>query len=435
MRYIIAPLLLVSACGLKADKGSDLLNIEGESTVLAGIMGSGIDTVKYQVVGNCVDLGALVTQSGNQTGNGVKYRLLEINSQQSLRESLNFSAQASFKTFGGGGGGKVDFAKSLSTNKNTKYLLIHVEVSNQIERAKTYTFTDEVQKGIRSGQLTKENFVTSCGNEFVYGRKTGGEFFALFEYEFANSEEEMKFSAAIKYSAGAWKGNAELNNELSKFDMTARTSLRMYKLGGPAGNLPKIENLKDFAQNFDSLVSTGNSPVTLELLTKSYDGVSPFTLKPNPAVLGTQERMINEMAKVRDNAKDILGDIYYVKRRAKEFNIDPNIHKLSEWEKNAQDVISTVENAAKSCMDEPFSNCKIPNTSLPTFIMPDRKIVSVKDMKCAAARYYEFANNRISEQEFREYEAKNFAPKYVEPATPSLGVEGWAKCNLVAPYL
>lgn len=320
--YVIAPIFMVTACGMNSDKGADLLNLDGEDTSVGALIGSGINTVKYERVGNCVNVGELKTQSGNNTANTVEYRLLEINSQQSLREAIGFSAQASYKGLGAKGSAKgsakVDFSKSVNNNQNSKFLMVHVKVANQQEAASSYTYTEEVQNAIKAGNLQGNDFVKACGNEFVYGRKTGGEFYALFEYEFASSEEEMKFSAAIKFSAGAWKGSADLNEELSKFNMTARTQVRIFKAGGPAGNMPKIEKLKDFAEKFDGLVSAvGSSPITLELLTKSYDGVAPLALKPNPAVLRNQELTLNEMIQVTDAAKDILNNVRYIKLRAK----------------------------------------------------------------------------------------------------------------------
>jgi hypothetical protein len=367
-------LAVIAAAGLvgcgASSPASKVWNVPGEDSNFGLLPGQGFNPVDSTIKGNCVALGSLRTQSGNATGQTAEYRLLEISSEQGLRESLNVSASASFTGTVGRANARASFAQSVNKNNQSRYLLVHVRVANQLELASSFTYTDSAQRLLKTGD--SQAFMRQCGSEFVYGRRTGGEFFAVFEFAFSSSEEDRAFSAAISGSGAAWKGSASVNSELSKFGKFASTQVKMYKVGGASG-LPAVSSIADFAGKFDSLVSTaGQGAVTLELLTKGCEGVEPLDLKPNVELLVRQRYVMEQLALNRDAVRELLNSVRYVKANASRYE-PTNQSELDAAEGKLTSYLNVMNDAAVDCFADVFKGCKLPSAVLPIVPLPPRK--------------------------------------------------------------
>jgi hypothetical protein len=363
---------LVASCGANAPRmgAADLKNLPGEDPSAAALMGQGFNTVDGTIKGHCVDLGSPATQSGQTTGSTAEYRLLEITSEQSLRENLNVSAAASIKGAIYGGSGRFNFVSSVNKNSSSRYVLVHAKVANQMELSSSFRFKREAMDLLKKGK--QKEFVDQCGNEFVYGRRTGGEFYALFEYEFSSSEEEKRFSAAVSASGAGWKASASINKELAKFNMSARVHVKMFRLGGN-GSLPEVENLADYGRKFPEIVAAVNgSPVTLELITKDYSGVMPLDVAPNPALIERQKYVVNNIAKNRDEASEKLATIRYIKVHLEKF--DPiSTEQLNKYELDLVNYINRQHEGAVACFENIWAGCTLPQVTFPSVTIPSRK--------------------------------------------------------------
>lgn len=367
-KLLVLGSLLVS-CGPRTE--SYLRNAPGEDPDVPLILGQGYNTVNNTVKGNCVVLGPLVTQGGQITGSSAEYRLLEITSEQSLRENLSVSASASIKGgLFGRGSGRFSFVSSVNKNSASRYVLVHARVSNQMDLASNYTFTPGALSLLKQGK--QKSFYDQCGNEFVSGRRTGGEFFALFEYEFSSSEEERKFSSAVKASGTGWKASGEVNSEMSKFNVTAKVQVKMLRLGG-SGALPEVTDLQDYGRKFPVLVSaaTGN-PLTLELITKDYSGVEPIDSELNPALLERQQFVINDLAKNRDDAREALNTIRYIRKNSGDFQ-PYSPEALSASEVSLTTYLNAQNDAAVACFQDIWNSCKLPTAAFPVMVFPARR--------------------------------------------------------------
>ncbi|MEY3900770.1 MAG: hypothetical protein RL189_76 [Pseudomonadota bacterium] len=363
------------SCGKGGPAVSEFKNVPGEDSSLALLLGQGLNPVENKAKGHCVTLGALKTQSGNVTGEIAEFRLLEITSESRLRESLNVSASASFGGLTGANySGRMSFAQSINKNSQSKYLMVHTRVANQLELASNFSFTPEIQVLLKSSG--GDAFARHCGSEFVYGRRTGGEFFAIFEFSFSSVEEERQFSAALSAAGVGWKASQQINTALSNFNMNAKTHVKMYRQGGN-GELPQVEDLQDFARKFPTLVSgASGAPVTLELITKDYSGVSPIDLKPNPQVLTRQQYVMQRLAENRDQASELARDLRYIAQNSNQYE-ELNSEQISNWEKLINIYINKQNDAAVDCMSDAFGACKMPDVSFPVIELPAR-IVSAR---------------------------------------------------------
>ena len=368
LKWVLPALAL---CSCSTPKQGSLSNVPGEDTSLAVLLGQGLNPVENRAKGHCVSLGELGTQSGHLTGDTAEFRVLEITSESQLRDSLNVSASASFATLTGSSmGGRASFAQSVGKNNQSRYLMVHTRVANQLEIASSFTFTNEAKQLLAAGN--QKEFARHCGTEFVYGRRTGGEFFGIFEFEFSSSEEERMFSAAVSASGVGWKASGALNQELAKFNMNARTHVKMYRQGG-SGVMPEVMNLEDFARKFPTLVSsTSGGAVTLELITKDYGGVLPYDMQADTMILAQQQSVMQQLAQNRDQALEMVRDIRYMQRNANLYNIEsPGV--LSAAEYNLNSYINSQNRAAVSCIVDVFTGCKLPEEVFPIVTLPSRR--------------------------------------------------------------
>ena len=253
MNKYLMSFLMLSSCGHQPENRSQLnTEIPGEDSGMALLMGQGMDHISWRAKGHCVDIGPTSTQSGQTTGQKVEYRLLSLESQSKLREALNISASASLN-FGmfGGGSARMNFAHTLRKNAQTRYLMVHTRVSNQLDIASSFKLKPHA---LALAKLDAgASFSDQCGTEFVYARRTGGEFYAVFEFEFHSREEEKHFDAAVNASGFGWKASSQINRDLAKFNMTSRINVHILRQGGQ-GVLPEVDGIEEFARKFPDFI-------------------------------------------------------------------------------------------------------------------------------------------------------------------------------------
>ena len=367
----LAVVLALASVPLRALDLSPYQNISGEDSTLALLPSQGLNTVDGTTKGFCVELGELKTQSSQETGQYAEFRMLEISSESSLRENLNISAAGMLRSsifF------KMDarfrFARSVNKNKFSRYLLVHVRVANQMELASSFKFTQNAIDLLQTGRM--QDFVEFCGNEFVYGRRTGGELFALFEFEFTSASKERQFDLAVKSSGMGWQASTSIDDEVSTLSKFGRSQIKIYRLGGK-GQFPHVRNLAEFGRKFAEFITVlGKQFVTLELVSKDYSGVEPINLVTNSKMLLKQDQIIQQLAINRDTAIEMLNTIVYVKRNVHNF-VGVDSAYLDRTEKEIKEFININNAHVIACFQDVFSGCTIPTVVMPTLVVPAKK--------------------------------------------------------------
>jgi len=350
------------------DEKNHALHVPGEDSSLALLVGQGLNHIDGTAKGFCTETEQFETQSGQSTGQFVEFRLLEITSAASLRESLRISATASFQaSVFGRLSARMEYANGMQHNENSRYLLVHTRVGNQVKLARSFRFTQGAEELLRQGDM--DRFVENCGTQFVYGSRTGGEFFALFAFELTSSEADRKFSASMQMAGIGWKGSGELQRALSQFQLQARTRISLYRMGG-VGPLPEISDLSTFAKEYPQMVDTLRQHfVTLELITKDYTGVEPLTLRPNLQLMIRQEQVIHQLAQDRDQALAWLQQIRHIQQHPLEYE---EAH-FETMEAEISHYLAEVNAAAVNCFADVFHGCQLPSIPFPLVRLPRKR--------------------------------------------------------------
>ena len=354
-------------------------NVHGEDAGLALLPGQGLSTVDWEAKGFCVELGEMRTQSGQENGQYAEFRMLEITSESSLRENLNISAAGMLKsTVFFKIDARVNFARSVNKNSSSRYLLVHVRVANQMLLANGFTFRPNAASLLQAGRT--EDFVDACGNEFIYGQRTGGELFALFEFEFRSTAHERQFDAAVAASGLAWRAAGDIDSSVSAFSKIGATQIKIFRRGG-RGKFPEVKSLVDLAREFSNIVSLlDKNFVTLELVSKNYAGVEPIDIVTGSTAMLRQDLIVQQLARNNDQAIEMLNTITYIKSNQHKFEA-VDIAYLDANEKLVREFININNEHVVACFDNIFGGCKVPEIVLPSFNAPPR--VSRGNALCA----------------------------------------------------
>lgn len=360
-----------TGCGSKSksvpEPLSKVRNVPGADPSIYLQLGQGLDSTKIKAKGTCVELGPLKTQSGHPEGQIAEFRMLEITSETALRSSLDISASASIKGFLGKGNGRMSYAESINKNSQSKYLMVHTRVANQIEGASSVRFNSEALQLITENRV--KDFNEKCGDEFVVALRTGGEFFAVLEFDITSEQESKDFSAAISASGAAWEGSAKINTALAKLDKYSFVQVKMLKAGGDQ-EFPSIEGIKDFALKFGKMISNvGGTPVTLELITQDYSGVAPLTSRPNIPEVYNQLYVLGEIAQARDNAKETLNTIKYISQNERFYDVGGFDFEAAE--NTTREYLNSANAIAVKCYGN-SSTCELP-AAQPKIKLPQKK--------------------------------------------------------------
>ena len=354
MRVLL--LLLVVSVGREACAEMVNKNVHGEDSGLALLPGQGLSTVDGEAKGFCVDLGEMRTQSGQEQGQYAEFRMLEITSESSLRENLNISAAGMLKS-------SVFFQDrctgefcSQCQQEQLVALLAGACTGCQSDvLAGGFTFKPNAIALLKAGRT--EDFVTSCGNEFVYGQRTGGELFALFEFEFYSAARERLFDAAVASSGLVWTAAADIETSVNAFSQLGTTQIKIFRRGG-RGKIPAIKNLVDLAREFANIVSRlEKNFVTLELISKNYAGVEPINLVTGSTAMLRQDLIVQQLARNNDQALEMLNTIAYIKSRPHNFEQVDYVY-LDATEKITRQFININNEHVVACFDDIFNGCK-----------------------------------------------------------------------------
>lgn len=397
-------------------------------------VGAGFDTIRLQVLGDCVERTPLEAPEG-ASGQNTTFALQQIESYDSLIKGLSLSASASVKAAIGSVEGRTTMARSISINNYSLYALASVLVENAPKRMRDVKLNENARNVLSSGG--PDALRTMCGDEFVVGLITGGEFRAIIEISTRSEEEKANISASLSGSYKLFSGEAQFQETLQKITSTNKIQVYTYQSGG-VGQTIAIEPKKmiENAVNFPNLVK-GEQARPIAALTQNYRTL-PLPPGPSPLDVAAQHEVINFLASLTNNYMKNINNISYILGYSREFK-SPDIEGLSNAMNIYSENLNKIRSAASKCYSD-LKKCDIPTNLVGVNInLPERhrkiedycnKPVFIKktDPLCGPQRFNQGRGEVCGVELYNEGRGNVCGvERYNVAAGPACGVESYAE--------
>ena len=145
--------------------------------------GAGFDSVGYRVMGDCVEPADAHSAVG--TAQTVTFSIQQVEDYDSLTKSLDISTSGGAKAVVWSAEGRAKLVRTLTVNNYSLYALASVFVKNEPTRMRNVKLSAEASELLRT--RGGKAFHEVCGDQFVVGSTTGGEFHAIIEIQGAAS--------------------------------------------------------------------------------------------------------------------------------------------------------------------------------------------------------------------------------------------------------
>jgi hypothetical protein len=351
-------------------------------------IGRGYNSLTGQTGGNCVKVSSLVTSSSHgpmpsyddgsegrcsPSGQCVEFKLTQINSSKELRQALNLDAKASFGLGPFSADASYRFYEENKYSSNNIYLFLRVKVTNVSETLREFELTSGAWNILQTGNLAK--FLSSCGDSFISGRTTGGEFSTIIQIGTTSTENKKDIEAQLRAGGFGWSANGSVQESLAQIRRTNTIRVDMFKRGG-IGSIPNhsdIEGVFEYARNLPTLVQSNRAPHTYLLTSTSYDVI--LDTPSVPQELSRQVTILEELASNRDLAFERWAAADYISRYPKEYMLF-NPHELDSYKANLNTVIRNLSQSARTC-EQDSAKCNLPEIKWPQYVLPIRTRIRV----------------------------------------------------------
>ena len=354
------------------------VNVAGAAAnILPGV---GFDSARERAHDYCLEpVGALQTLPGTGAGKSVVFEFDKLTSDKTLTDKLNIATSMSVDYLMGGASAKFDFTKSHVASENSVTITVNSRVINSERTLGKVTLTKEAQKLYNSNPIA---FYDLCGDAFVSGIRTGGEFHAVFEYKGLTSEEKQKIEASFSahYLTMKADGHMTLENELLL--KSSKLKVRIIQSGGDVVTSTSLEDFKAAAENFARSVTAvdangkpGNS-WAMEVTLKGYDKITvPSSANAKFTQLRAVRPIFLALVQKANRWEDFKSQLDYVVENTGEF-VPFDAKEIEGYRGIAQKQLDTIKLAMDVCLEN-ILKCTLPKLEDSSKI----KIPKMKELK------------------------------------------------------
>lgn len=334
-------------------------------------LGAGFDAVSGEVRGDCV-LRTESSEPGVGRGQEITFKLVQFTDTLQLSNSLDVSASASMKAdFLGSGSAKAKFVATQKTNSYSIYLLVRILVTNPTKLLRDVLLKEEARNLLARGQ--NEEFRQRCGDEFIVGVTTGGEFNAVIEVKTQSEEEKRQVSAKVRASGATYQVGADFAQAVNKLSEKNELSIFLLQRGGNETRVPiTIDEMINRAVNFPSSVQ-GDNAYNFSALFQSYETILNLPPTPNFIDVQHQKDVLEKLSSYRMKCLDTISDIEYILDNHDQFeNFDSTelTNRINETNK----FLDNIKTSATACLND-YGVCKLPDNVIDmTSPLPKRQV-------------------------------------------------------------
>jgi hypothetical protein len=216
--------LALQSCGSATNIDSKLAGGASAKSNRTGTLGGGWDLDREEWKGDCV--------TGEQAFEGQQEATVRFDksvSESETASSLGFSLDAKARYGVYEGDLAADFARSASSNaysESATYTSIYKFKNLRFDNAKLSTVGEKAHKA------GPDQFIKTCGHEFVTQTQIGARFMVNIKMEFSSAAEKQSFSANIGLKGPAFNVRSKLESAKKSLSKSASVTVRIYQQGG-----------------------------------------------------------------------------------------------------------------------------------------------------------------------------------------------------------
>lgn len=284
------------------------------------------------------------------------YSLKQIDSDDSLEDELDVSAQGSLDMGIFKGGCKASFTRQVSQNSHSLFLLGHVTVTGN-----EYGYMPADMEHVTINAETKRRFFINNdldgfrrkhGDYFVTGINYGGELIFMYEIVCVSEEERQDVSASADAEGGKWSAAGAMTDKIQRLSSKHTVNIWAYDRGTcftPDKITP--DSLIKLLNNFSGDIAAGKGS-RMSIALTPYSDLVDFTL--GTADLTAAQNDLDELSARVTGYRRIKADIEYALKYPVEFIWhEDSKEKLSDLKNVLLDAISFACATAKDRSDHP----------------------------------------------------------------------------------
>lgn len=216
-------------------------------------VGQGYSRIGHTTRGLALELSDVDVTKATQ--NAISYRLVNINSYESLAKELKISTSAAYSGSGGSASARVSMYQSAKLTTSKAYALVSMTVHTHTETIRNPRFNADALARASSSDLAP--FLTTYGDTFLYRIVKGAELFALLELSMTRSELQKKLDASAKAGMGGFSAKASMTESLSSLIENNEVRITYVQSGGGTGRMPHPVALTATQENKSTKSGTG----------------------------------------------------------------------------------------------------------------------------------------------------------------------------------
>jgi hypothetical protein len=365
---------------------SIVLNTTGTPTPTDYKIGVGLDSLTGMVRGDCV-VRTPVDDNDVPKPQRVAFSIQKIQSVLDLSEEMGVDLSGSLSAGFGNASAKASWMNKHSVHDYSIYLLVRVTAANLEHRMRDTMLKQERIDPLKSGGMAAwQDFRRSCGDRYITGMRTGGQFYTLYKLTTKSESEKESLDGYIRAAGitGSWGAEADFSKKFERMQKMSQMEGYVY-YEGPSTTIPdpqKQNEVLKFALEFPTKVQ-GAGAWEYEATWLDYD-VLPNMPKGNPIGLGQQKWVLDKLVEQDVYAKGLISGIAYVLANRSEFDLDQKgLDDLIKLEQKVIAIQKEINGVAAACY-ELKDKCDLrPAGDLYTLRLPMRKIPAPIKGTCA----------------------------------------------------
>jgi hypothetical protein len=337
MKLVTLGLSLVLIASCQSSDESNTKSFERSYDAERGMQpGVGYKGVLEDTAGVCIDYDGVID---SEAGQDVLYKMRLIENHNDMAMALNLSSASQVKAIVPdtnvqvGVKSKFAFGHSKTLNRFSVNIMLDILVANETVHMKDIKLKEDIQKKLIEGlngdnpKQALEDFRLRCGDSFMSGYTTGGEYYGMIQVETENEEQKTKIENEITTSVGMIGiGDAEKTQKialtLQRISSEHKVNIWTHQIGGTGDQAAPATNVQEMLARLKQMttsVANGANPKKVKGTFSEYFTIGVDLPAEYRNQLKKANRFVGQLAKKQGELLDNLSNIKFVQSHPNSF--------------------------------------------------------------------------------------------------------------------